>query len=159
MLMKTGGGAMLDDSVVRLYHKFRLDSYQQLFRIVRERDGSLSATEAFSADIINLLGEPTVTQFASAIGISQPNATYKINNLVAKGYVKKVVPDTDRREVRLEAADKFKRYFREEPAALHRASASLKQSYTPEQIALASRVLDDLLAAIEKEEDKANGSV
>jgi len=151
---------MLDDSVVRLYHKFRLDSYQQLFRVVREKDGSLSATEAFSADIINLLGEPTVTQFADTIGISQPNATYKINNLVAKGYVRKVVPDRDRREVRLEAGEKFNRYFHEDQAILHRASAALNKTYTPDQIALASRVLDDLLLAIEKEEEETqNGSV
>jgi len=143
---------MLDDSVVRLFHKFRLDSYQQLFRVIREKDGSLSATEAFSADIINLLGRPTVTQFAEAIGISQPNATYKINNLVAKGYVNKIVPDTDRREVRLETAEKFTRYFTEDRKTLGEAVGALGKQYSQDEIELAARVIDSLVAAIEEEE-------
>ncbi len=143
---------MLDDSVVRLLHKFRLDSYRQLFRVIREKDGSLSATEAFSADIIHLLGRPTVTQFADAIGISQPNATYKVNNLVAKGYVRKVVPDTDRREVRLETAEKFTRYFTEDRGALGEAVGALQKQYSQEEIELTARVIDSLVAAIEEEE-------
>jgi DNA-binding MarR family transcriptional regulator len=143
---------MLDDSVVRLFHKFRLDSYRQLFRVIREKDGSLSATEAFSADIIHLLGRPTVTQFADAIGISQPNATYKVNNLVAKGYVRKVVPDTDRREVRLETAEKFTRYFTEDRGALGEAVGALQKQYSQEEIELTARVIDSLVAAIEEEE-------
>lgn len=145
---------MLEDSVVRLFHRFRLDSYQQLFRVIREKDGSLSATEAFSADIINLLGEPTVTQFAETIGISQPNATYKINNLVAKGYVSKVVPDTDRREVRLRTAEKFNRYFHEDRERVRRAAEALQDEYGPDEIAQASRVLDALVERIENDKER-----
>jgi hypothetical protein len=46
-------------------------------RQLREKAGSLSATEAFSAEVIYLLDHPTIGEFADFIGISQPNASYK----------------------------------------------------------------------------------
>ena len=65
---------MLLQTIEALFRKYRLDGLK-LFAAVREKPGSLSATEAFSADIIHLLGSPTISQFAETIGISQPNAT------------------------------------------------------------------------------------
>ena len=102
---------MLGETFAQLFRKYRLFCYRKLFAAVREKPGSLSATEAFSADIIHLLGSPTVSQFAETIGISQPNATYKINNLVAKGYVEKVPSPGDRREIRLQPAEKLRKYM------------------------------------------------
>ena len=76
---------MVYEKLKQLYERVRLRHYRDLFSRVKERDGSLSATEAYAADVIYLLGSPTVSTFADTLGISQPNATYKINNLVAKG--------------------------------------------------------------------------
>ena len=45
--------------ITRCYERFRLMSYRGLFRLLRERDGSLSATEAFAVDVIYLLRGPT----------------------------------------------------------------------------------------------------
>ena len=55
---------MLGETFAQLFRKYRLFCYRKLFAAVREKPGSLSATEAFSADIIHLLGSPTVSQFA-----------------------------------------------------------------------------------------------
>ena len=66
---------MLRQTLCRLYRQLRLSSYRSMFGAIRERSGSLSATEAFSADVIQLLGTPTLSQFAQCLGISQPNAT------------------------------------------------------------------------------------
>lgn len=140
---------MLQHSIRSLYRKMRLNSYRQMFGAIRERSGSLSATEAFSADVINLLGEPTLGQFADAIGISQPNATYKINNLVAKGYVEKTASETDRRELRLRTAGKFDRYFTENDEKAEAAVQRLKENFSQEEIQTAERVLDALLAELE----------
>ena len=60
---------MLLQTIEALFRKYRLFCYQKLFAAVREKPGSLSATEAFSADIIHLLGSPTISQFAETIGI------------------------------------------------------------------------------------------
>ena len=51
---------MLQQTLQRLYRQLRLTSYRQIFGAIRERSGSLSATEAFSADVIQLLGAPTL---------------------------------------------------------------------------------------------------
>ena len=61
--------------ILRLQKWLRLESYRKMFHTLREKAGSLSATEAFSADVIHLLGRPTLGQFAATLGISQPNAT------------------------------------------------------------------------------------
>ena len=138
------------DILMTLYRKLRLGTYRQIFRKIREKDGSLSATEAFSADVIHLLGKPTITQFASYLGISQPNATYKINALAQKGYVRKVSAKTDRREVLLETGEKYAAYLREDTASLDRAVEAIKGKYTDEEFAIAGRILSDLLQELEE---------
>ena len=141
---------MLGETFAQLFRKYRLFCYRKLFAAVREKPGSLSATEAFSADIIHLLGSPTVSQFAETIGISQPNATYKVNNLVAKGYLEKV-PGEDRREVRLQTAGKFNAYYHENVQALEHAVDTLSARFTPEELAVADRVMQALVQAVEEE--------
>ena len=136
--------------ILRLEKWLRLETYTQMFRTLREKSGSLSATEAFSADVIHLLGRPTLGQFAATLGISQPNATYKVNNLVAKGYLEKV-PGEDRREVRLQTAGKFNAYYHENVQALEHAVDALSARFTPEELAVADRVMQALVQAVEEE--------
>ncbi|MBO5544507.1 MAG: MarR family transcriptional regulator [Oscillospiraceae bacterium] len=78
---------------------------------MREREGSLSAMEAFSLEIISMLNAPTVSQFADFLNISQSNATYKVNSLIRKGYIIRENSDTDRREYHLVLSEKFYRYM------------------------------------------------
>ena len=144
---------MLGETFAQLFRKYRLFCYRKLFAAVREKPGSLSATEAFSADIIHLLGSPTVSQFAETIGISQPNATYKINNLVAKGYVEKVPSPGDRREIRLQPAEKLRKYMERGEGGLEQAVQTLQKTYTDQQLELAARVLTTLLDEVEEEEN------
>ena len=59
---------MLYQELKTLYEKVRLKNYRDLFSRVKERDGSLSATEAYAADVIYLLGNPTVSTFAETLG-------------------------------------------------------------------------------------------
>lgn len=132
---------MLSEAIAQLFRKYRLLCYRQLFASIREKDGSLSATEAFSADIIHLLGHPTISQFAATIGISQPNATYKVNQLAAKGYVAKHVPERDRREIVLEVSEKFSAYFNENEEELKKQVAALREQFAPEELETADRVL------------------
>lgn len=148
---------MLLQEIQQLYQKLRLGNYRRMFRTIQERKGSLSATEAFSADVIYLLNHPTVGQFAQVIGISQPNATYKVNSLVSKGYVVKLTPEGDRREVRLAVGDKFKQYLQERSHSLERAVAVLQQTYSQQELSLSARVLSSLLEAIEQEDEREHG--
>jgi Transcriptional regulators len=134
--------------ITRCYERFRLMSYRGLFRLLRERDGSLSATEAFAVDVIYLLRGPTVREFADCIGISQPNATYKVNNLIQKGYVKKVPSREDRRETHLHVTEKFLRYCEEGQGALAGKARLLKEKFSPEEVNTFTRVLGALLDSL-----------
>ena len=80
---------MLEQNFQSVYEKFKLQFFRRLFSQVREREGSLSAMEAFSVEVIHELDAPTISQFADFLGISQSNATYKVNSLIRKGYIVK----------------------------------------------------------------------
>ena len=138
--------------ILRLQNWLRLESYKKMFHTLREKTGSLSATEAFSADVIHLLGRPTLGQFAATLGISQPNATYKVNSLVAKGYVEKLPSTEDRREIRIQPAEKLRRYLERGEGFFGQAEEQLAKTYTQDELALTARVLDTLLDELEKEE-------
>ena len=101
---------MLEKNFVEVYDKFKLNFYRRVFELVREREGSLSAMEAFSLEVIKMLDEPTVGQFADFLNISQSNATYKVNSLIRKGYLERQNSSVDRREYHLVLSEKFYNY-------------------------------------------------
>ena len=136
--------------ILRLQNWLRLESYKKMFHTLREKTGSLSATEAFSADAIHLLVRPTLGQFAATLGISPPNATYKVNNLAAKGYLEKI-PGEDRREVRLQTAGKFNAYYHDNEQALREAMDALAGRFSPEELDAAERVMQALVQTVETE--------
>ena len=143
---------MLKEEISRLFRQFRLLHYRKLFGRIRERDGSLSATEAFAADVIFLLDEPTITQLADTLCISQPNATYKINNLSTKGYVVKKISEDDRRECRLQVSEKFHNYYDTSDGFLVPALEKLRERYSEEELRLFGTMLRSLNEAVEEQE-------
>ena len=125
--------------------------YKSLFKKIHEKPGSLSATEAFSVDSIYLLNEPTIKQFADYLGISQPNATYKINSLIEKGYIKRVPSKDDKREFRLCMADKFYKYYETRISFIDKCVDSLEKAYSSEELSLFADMLDTLAISLESE--------
>ena len=101
---------MLKKSFSDVYDKFKFQFYRGVFDQVRERDGSLSAMEAISLEVINMLGQPTIGQFADFLKISQSNATYKVNSLIKKGYIERENSQVDRREYHLILSEKYRSY-------------------------------------------------
>ena len=144
---------MLGETFAQLFRKYRLFCYRKLFAAVREKPGSLSATEAFSADIIHLLGSPTVSQFAETIGISQPNATYKVNNLVAKGYVCKTASEEDKRECRITVGERFFKYYGNSTRFIDDAVDALRTDYSEDELKTFEKVLHSLNRHIETREE------
>lgn len=102
---------MLEKEFENLYFKFRNNYCKNLFSNVNEEKDGLSPTESYCLEAIYLLNRPTVHQFANFVNISQPNATYRISNLINKGYVRKVLSMEDRREYFLEVTDKYARIY------------------------------------------------
>ncbi len=101
-----------EKNFIAIYDKMKLMSYRSIFDVIREREGSLSAMEAFSLEVIRMLGRPTVGEFADFLNISQSNATYKVNCLIKKGYIERENSNVDRREYHLVLSRKFYDYKR-----------------------------------------------
>ena len=138
--------------ITRCYERFRLITYRGLFSLLRERDSSLSAAEAFAVDVIYLLDEPTIKEFADCLGISQPNATYRVNHLIQKGYVEKIPSQEDRREIHLHVTEKYMRYWNESSSTMHRAVNILEERFSKEEMAVFARMLETLADALPREQ-------
>lgn len=104
-------GKMDNNPLAEVYRKFRIRYYRDVFHRINSRELTLSATEVYCVEIIAALGRPTINEFASFIDISSPNATYKVNTLIRKGYVEKVQSDSDKREYNLMVTDKYYKYY------------------------------------------------
>jgi DNA-binding MarR family transcriptional regulator len=89
--------------------------------------------------VIFLLGNPTICEFADYIGISQPNASYKVASLVAKGYLERVSNDEDHREAHLYVTKKFLDYYGRQMPDLSSAVTSALTSFTEQEIQLLGR--------------------
>lgn len=138
---------MLEKSFFEVYDKFKLQFYRKIFELVRERDGSLSAMEGFSLEVIQILGEPTVSEFADFLNISQSNATYKVNNLIKKGYLERENSQKDRREYHLILSEKYYNYLRLLTNYEQKVVQRMKERFSPED----AGKLDEMLRVIADE--------
>ncbi len=132
------------EAVSELYKNLRLSHYRNLFVQLKEKAGSLSATEAFSAEVIYLLDRPTIGEFADFLGISQPNASYKVNSLVTKGYLERVSSDDDHREAHLFVTKKFLDYYGRQLPDMKSAVSTALSAFTEQEVQLLVRLFGKL---------------
>jgi len=99
---------MLVKSFSNIYTKFKMNLYSKIFAQEEKSKDSLSAVEVLCVELIYALGRPTINEFATFARFSPPNAAYKVNSLVRKGYIRKVQSEVDKREYHLEVTDKYK---------------------------------------------------
>ena len=124
-----------------LYSKFRVHYYREVFHRISSRELSLTTTEVYCVEIIHSLGTPTIQEFANYIGISSPNATYKVNSLIKKGYLKKVQSDKDKREFYLDVTEKFYRYYNINEKYLEIVEGRLKNELSDEEYKMFNNTL------------------
>ena len=134
---------------IQLYRRMRLVIYRRLLR----RTGQLSAADAFAADIIYLLEQPTLTQFAGEMGISQPSASYRVNELAQKGVVEKVISPRDRRECRLRVGAEYRKKTLDAPGRVETLMGELTRRFTRKELETTAAVLDAFLTALDQEEE------
>ena len=101
----------LETNFLEVYDKFKFSFYRKVFSMVKEREGSLTAMEVFSLEVITQLGKPTIGKFAEFLNISQSNATYKVGSLIKKGYLRKENSGPDKREYYLVLSEKYYGYI------------------------------------------------
>ena len=91
---------MLDESFNRVYTKFKLHFYRAVFSRFQTREATLTTVETIFMENINTQGH-----------ISPPNAAYKINSLIQKGYITKEQSPDDKREYHLSVTQKYIDYY------------------------------------------------
>lgn len=105
----TSGHAV--NACTEIYTKYKLKFYAAVFQRLESREASLSTVETFCVELIYALKEPTVRAFAEFAKISAPNAAYKVNSLIKKGYIHKVRNEQDKREYHLVVTEKYMDYY------------------------------------------------
>ena len=138
---------MIETNFRSVFDKFELRFFRKIFDLVRERDGSLSAMEAFSLEVIKILGTPTVGQFADFLKISQSNATYKVNSLIKKGYLERQNSPVDRREYHLVLSEKYYHYENLLTSYQKTVIDRINQRFSPEDL----QKFDEMLGIISGE--------
>lgn len=135
---------MLEQLFVDIYDKFKLNFYNNIFRGFENKDETLTVTESFCLEVIYSLNQPTVSELSLYLGISQPNATYKVNELIHKGYVEKIQDPNDRRCSLLTLTDKFTEYYNHKNQYIHTVMARMRQKFAPEDIATLEHILSTM---------------
>ena len=148
-ITKRGKEEMIEENMMLIADKMKLAFLRRIFDQVREREGSLSAMEAFSVEVIHDLHEPTIREFAAFLNISQSNATYKVNSLIKKGYIEKHNSITDRREYHLVLTDKYYGYTNTVREYVDKMCQQVEKTFTEDEKKLLSQFLERLATVID----------
>lgn len=128
-------------SFIEVYTKFKLQICRDVFGGHDEEPSSLTTVESLCMEVISAMERPTINEFATYIGISQPNAAYKVNSLIRKGYLKKIRSVRDKREYFLEVTDKYREENGSGERYLETVLERLNERLAPEEAeALAARL-------------------
>lgn len=138
---------MLKHAFFNVYTKFKLHFYQEIFQRFQSREASLTTVETFCVETIQALGSPTVNEFATFMRISPPNAAYKVNSLVKKGYIRKVQSSQDRREYHLEVTQKYIDYYNVSVSYMVEVMDRITRRFTAEECAK----LEEMLTVVSQE--------
>ena len=132
---------MLKKVFDEVYTKFKLHFYQELFSRFQGREASLTTVETFCMESIQALGNPTVNEFATFMKISPPNAAYKINSLIKKGYLTKHRSESDKREYHLQVTQKYIDYYTISNDYTERVMERIRNRFSPEELVTLERML------------------
>ena len=132
---------MVEEAFIQVYTKFKLHFYKSLFEKIQSRETSLTTVETYCIEIIHAMGTPTIGEFASFIQISAPNAAYKVNSLIKKGYLKKMQSEDDKREYHLKVTEKYKNYYNLSTAYVKKVTQRMKERFSKEELNILEKVL------------------
>ena len=138
---------MLHQAFNEVYTKFKLHFYQAVFSRFQKREASLTTVETFCMEIIMALGRPTINEFARFVNISPPNAAYKVNSLIQKGYVRKEQSPEDKREYHLEVTQKYIDYYNISSSYMEEVMDRIVRRFPAEDCAK----LEEILTVVSRE--------
>lgn len=144
---------MTDDVYPRINSKL-VQAYRDICNVEEQelKKGpicDLSIKEIHTINAITMYDHKTSSQVSKEMSINPGTLTATINNLVRKGYVRRIREDSDRRIVRLGLTHKGRVAYRLH-ARFHRDMvASFLNGFNSEEIGLIERAIDNLLHFLE----------
>ncbi len=128
-----------------IYKKTKLYNYHRIFRKIHDHEeDSLTALEVLCLDLIQGMDSPTQTEFANYINISKPNATYRVNTLEEKGYLRKVQSEKDGRVFYLEVTDKTKELLGTGERYIDLITRRLMRKFSDEELAVYEKIMSTI---------------
>lgn len=131
---------MLTHNFQMVYDNFKMRFYQSLCQNSKE----LNMQEAFCLDVIHMLGNPTILEFANYMEISQPNATYKINQMIQKGYLVKEACIDDKRSYRLKVTEKFLECYRGNDRYIKKTLKDIESQFSEKEVQTLQKMLKQI---------------
>ena len=132
---------MLENNFANVYTKFKMSLYSKVFNKDVKAEDALTAIEVLCVELIYALGRPTINEFASFAQLSAPNAAYKVNSLVKKGYVNKIQSETDKREYHLEVTEKYMKTYGVTYDYIGVVMERIRKRFTDEEVAEVEKLL------------------
>ncbi len=126
---------MLEKAIAEVYEKLKLNFYRNIFNGFATRESSLTASQTFFTEVVHALNKPTIKEVAEFLNVTQPNVSYKANNLEKVGYICRVPSQEDKREMRLEVTEKFYRYYDVRNEYLYLVIERAKARFNEEELA------------------------
>ncbi|MGE7914179.1 MarR family transcriptional regulator [Lysinibacillus xylanilyticus] len=125
---------MLNELFEDLYMKLAMNFYKKTAHGQTVEIENISAVEMACLEVVYFLKKPTYSELAEFFNISQPNATYRINKLIKKGYLTKFNDEKDKRVYYLQVTDKFMDYYSLNDNYINNIITNLKKRCTTEEI-------------------------
>lgn len=98
-------------------------------------------------ETIYAMKSPTINEFATFLGISTPNAAYKVNSLVKKGYLEKIQSEDDKREFHLKPTKKYFDYYDVSNSYRSKVMERAAERFTEDEL----KKLEEMLTIISEE--------
>ncbi|AQR78343.1 MarR family transcriptional regulator [Paenibacillus larvae] len=125
---------MLNDLFEDFYMKLTMSFYKNASQNQTVDIENISAVEMSCLEVVYFLKNPTYSELAEFLNISQPNATYRINKLIKKGYLEKFNDKKDKRVYYLQVTDKFMKYYCLNDNYINNVIANLKKRCTADEL-------------------------
>lgn len=125
------------------YRKFKLLLYDKaLSDLGSENEDALTMQEVVHMEIIVALNGPTIKTFAEHAKLSDPNAAYRVQKLISKGYIRKEQSSSDRREFHLVPTDKYAEHIGLFSDYIKMVSDRIEKHFSPEDVARFDEILE-----------------
>lgn len=105
---------------------------------------SLTLTQMHYLEVINHLGNPSLTELAQSLRLTKPTVKVAVDKLIGKDYIVKVRSDADRRSAHIHLTEKGKLINQMHDFAHRRIAETIAKRINQDEIAQLVEILEKL---------------